>query len=241
MANTHFAFKQFTVQQDKCAMKVCTDACLFGAWSAKKIKTNMPGAENILDIGTGTGLLSLMLAQQSPGNIHAIEIDATALKQATENFAASPWSYRLKGIHGNIIDHDKEAYYDFIICNPPFYEDDLKSPDKKRNAAMHGGELRLNQVLKAIKHNLRPGGYATLMVPFSRLKDIEDISIKAGLHCVTRTNIRHTRNHSFFRTFILLSAIKRKPMNPEAITIHDLKGGYTSSFSELLKDYYLAL
>jgi tRNA1Val (adenine37-N6)-methyltransferase len=222
-------------------MKVCTDACLFGAWSAKQMMTYNPGAENILDIGSGTGLLSLMLAQQGSGNIHAVEIDATALKQASKNFAESPWSDRLKGIHGNIIDYSKDILYDFIICNPPFYEDNLKSPDKKRNAAMHDSELSLNQVLKAIKHNLLPAGYATLMVPYSRLKDIEEIIMKEGLYCITRTNIRHTINHSFFRTFILLSAIKTEPVNHQVITIHDDKGGYTSSFSDLLKDYYLAL
>ncbi|MEO5984821.1 MAG: methyltransferase, partial [Ferruginibacter sp.] len=233
MANTHFSFKQFLIHQDLCAMKVCTDACLFGAWSAQQMKTYNHGVENILDIGTGTGLLSLMLAQQDIGNIHAIEIDASAIKQARENFTASPWRDRLKGIHGNVIGYHNDILYDFIICNPPFYEGELRSPGRERNAAMHDSELILQQVLKAIKNNLSPGGYASLMLPYSRKRDVEEISIKEGLYCIIRTDIRHTMKHSFFRTFVLLSAIKKDSVINEVITILDDDGVYTNSFSDL--------
>ncbi len=127
MANSYFQFKQFTVHQDRCAMKVTTDSCLFGSWIADKIEKEDSAISNCLDIGTGTGLLSLMVAQKNAGiKIEAIEIDNDASSQAKENIASSPFSENINVIHADVKEYVLENKYDIIISNPPFYEKELK-------------------------------------------------------------------------------------------------------------------
>ena len=143
MANSYFQFKQFTIRQDRCAMKVTTDGCLFGAWAAEKINSvthpDYFGKELVInsciDIGTGTGLLALMMAQQSKLFIDTIEIDKDAFEQASENIAASPWAGRIKIIHRDAKGFTSQNKYNVIISNPPFYEKELKGQDAKKNLA----------------------------------------------------------------------------------------------------------
>ncbi|HEX5652644.1 MAG TPA: methyltransferase, partial [Chitinophagaceae bacterium] len=131
MANSWFRFKQFTIHQDRCAMKVTTDACLFGAWVTEQILnadklTPITEARKILDIGTGSGLLALMLAQQTAHSIDALEIDQQAFEQARENIQASSWPDSIAMIHADARTFQPEFHYDIIISNPPFYEKELK-------------------------------------------------------------------------------------------------------------------
>src|ERR1700742_2843872 len=121
MPNPYFQFKQFTVWQDQCAMKVCTDACILGAWFSAKL----PSYSMALDIGSGTGLLMLMLAQQHKGEIHGIELDLPAFRQLKENKEKSPWNDILKVFPGDIRTFRFPQRFDFIIINPPFFEGDL--------------------------------------------------------------------------------------------------------------------
>jgi tRNA1Val (adenine37-N6)-methyltransferase len=139
MANSFFQFKQFIIHQDRCAMKVTTDACLFGAWVAKEVGGQKSEVETILDIGTGTGLLSLMLAQKTNATIDSVEIDEAAAEQAQENANASLWKDRIFVMPGDAKDM---AYtfcknFDIIISNPPFYENELTSSDHQKNLAHH--------------------------------------------------------------------------------------------------------
>lgn len=119
MSNSYFQFKQFIIHQDACAMKVCTDACLFGAWVANKVQKLKPNS--VLDVGAGTGLLSLILAQKTDAIIHAVEIDDEAAKQAEDNFKSSPWSNRIKIINQPVQNIKITGKYDFILSNPPFF------------------------------------------------------------------------------------------------------------------------
>ena len=157
MPNTYFQFKQFTIHQDKSAMKVTTDGCLFGAWAASRIASSGLGLQG-LDIGAGTGLTSLMVAQQNPGaHIDAIELEANAVDQAMENSRNSPWSGNIAVHHANVNEFAFSRPYDFIVSNPPFYENELKSRDEKRKLAHHDG-LSLPSLLHIIRKNLAPQG-----------------------------------------------------------------------------------
>src|ERR1700761_7170285 len=129
MPNSYFQFKQFTVYQDQCAMKVCTDACILGAWFAHKA----PAWSHVLDIGSGTGLLMLMLAQKHKGEINGIELDLAAFRQLKENIGQSPWAPMLRVFPGDVRSYSFPGKFDFIITNPPFYEGDLEASTTAAN------------------------------------------------------------------------------------------------------------
>jgi tRNA1Val (adenine37-N6)-methyltransferase len=228
MPNTYFRFKQFTVHQDKSAMKVCTDACLFGAWVAQRIN-----AEKILDIGAGTGLLTLMLAQQSGATIDAVEIDEHAFEQASENFNASPWASRLKVFHSSIQEFTGEQY-DLIISNPPFFNNDLKSVDGKRNLALHSQALGLEELVASVKRLLADKGAFAILLPFHRAAYFEELAEKNKLYVKEKVLVKQSPAHDFFRVMYLLSNIDPPPETLQSeIVIND------PLFKELLKEYYL--
>ena len=133
--STGFTFKQFHVQHDRCAMKVGTDGVLLGCW------TDVPAAGSVLDIGTGSGLIALMIAQRTNAQIDAIDIASDAYEQACINFAQSPWNERLKAYIASIQEWQHEALYDLIISNPPYFNNSLKNPDKGRELARHTDSL----------------------------------------------------------------------------------------------------
>lgn len=238
MPNIFFRFKKFTIYQDKCAMKVCTDACLFGAWAANKI-SEYKDVENILDIGAGTGLLSLMLAQKTYANIVAIEINKEAATQASENFNASPWKKRLSIFNTPVQKYETEKKYDLILCNPPFFENDLRSPQQEKNTAKHDTDLTMAGLVETINKYLIPGGYAMIMVPFHRVEYMVAIANTVGLYSIEKLYVRHSPVHDNFRAFLLLSR-DRIPEKCTSMSIYDENRKYTTAFRDLLKEYYLA-
>ncbi len=239
MPNDFFEFKKFTVFQKDCAMKVCTDACLFGAWVAD-ILTEM-NAENILDIGTGTGLLSSMIAQKNKeAKIDAIEIDEKAARQAASNFAASQWQERLKVFNIAIQNFIPEKKYDFIICNPPFFENDLKGKNAKRNLALHDTSLTLNELPKCIDALISANGKFALLLPYSRTNFFVEMAFDRKLFLQKKILVKQTENHQFFRSMCLFG--KEKLVEEcEYIFIKDAQNEYSAAFAALLKDYYLSL
>lgn len=219
-------------------MKVCTDACLFGAYVADQVKTK--SSAKILDIGTGTGLLSLMLAQKVPAIIDAIEIDAAASLQAKENFEQSPWKERLNVFNTNVLLFENDKKYDCIISNPPFFEKDLKSNDSSKNSARHDTSLTLEQLLGVAKKMVAADGIFTVLLPYHRVDEFDSMAAKNDFHLTKKILVRQTEKHDFFRGILFLSKQQAMLME-ETIVIKNENEKYSVRFAELLKDYYLYL
>ncbi len=241
MANDYFAFKQFTIQQSDCAMKVTTDGCLFGAWSANVVASSPLQVARALDIGTGTGLLSLMLAQKISTLIDAVEIDPAAAMQAQANFAASPWAGQLQ-VYQTAIQAFSTAtshQYNFIITNPPFFEHDLKSTDTKRNMALHSAALSLEILLANIHRLLATNGQFAILLPYHRVNYFINLTIPLGFVLHQQVLVKQTPKHPYFRAMLLFGFTQTTTLETELIIkIEDV---YSEDFKGLLKDYYLEL
>lgn len=219
-------------------MKVCTDACLFGAYMANEY-LEAP-VKNILDIGAGTGLLSLMLAQKINAAIDTVEIDPDAFTQAKENIAASPFNNRIHIFNANITQFASDKKYDCIISNPPFFEADLLSPDKKKNAAKHDTTLTYDMLLQAIHTHLTADGIFAVLLPYHRSQFFETAAAAFGFHLHKKISVKQSTGHNYFRVILIFSATQA-PLQQIEITIKDAEGNYTPAFTELLQDYYLYL
>jgi tRNA1Val (adenine37-N6)-methyltransferase len=244
VANTSFEFKQFTVNQQHCAMKVSTDACIFGAAAAEvfaeKVLQDRSSQADYLDIGAGTGLLSLMLAQTTTAFTDAVEIDTAAFKQAGENFISSPFKDRLAVYNTDILYFTTDKKYDGIICNPPFFEGDLQSPDTKKNTARHSTALTLQQLLTAAGSLLKADGLFAVLLPFSRMDECIKLAAATGLFPVQKLLLRHSLQHPLFRVVLFFSKNMIATATKELV-IKDETGNYTDAFIFLLKAYYLYL
>lgn len=240
MANNFFRFKHFNINQDKCAMKVTTDACLFGAWCAEEIKIQNSKNKIVLDIGTGTGLLSLMIAQQNQIIIDAIEIDQDAATQATENCSLSKFKDSINIIHSDVLLHERTDY-DYIISNPPFYENELKSSLEIKNIAHHSSNLKWEYLFAILQSKINDNGIFFLLLPMKRIKDIEILLNKNQLFIIKQVFVRQTFNHQPFRLMLMGSKKRSEQLNEYEIAIMNDQNQYTPEFTRLLKDYYLYL
>lgn len=218
-------------------MKVCTDACIFGAWVSNTIAGRFK-AGNCLDIGTGTGLLSLMVAQKSTLHIDAIEIEENAYMQASENFSRSPWNDRVQLFHGDINDFPVIKKYDLIISNPPFYENDLRSKNRNINIARHDENLTLNQLVAAVNLLINENGYFAVLLPYHRLDEFEALASQNQLFLNEKLLIRQTPGHDFFRGILIFSRSKSRIVKIE-LCIRNKEGSYTPECASILTDYYL--
>ena len=224
-------------------MKVCTDACLFGALVADYITRQPAGKQfdHCLDIGTGTGLLSLMLAQKNNTvKIDAVEIDAAAAEQAGNNIAASPWAGNIQVFIENILNFDPENKYDCMISNPPFFEDDLQSADQAKNTARHDTSLNLLQLLQVVENHIGSDGFFAVLLPYHRVGYFIEACEKKGLHLSKQILVKQTIKHSFFRGILFFKRRKTEARFSEII-IKDNEHHYTPEFAIALKDYYLFL
>lgn len=219
-------------------MKVTTDACLFGAVLADAFRNTT--LNSALDIGTGTGLLTLMLAQQQPARIDAVEIVEAAAQQAGENFNASPWADRLKIFQRDIADFHSAGQYPLIFSNPPFFEHDLRSHDEHINAARHDTGLKLDALFHWVRQHLTDNGHWVVLLPTHRIEDALREAVLYGLQLYRRINIRQTPAHSHFRGILFFSP-EGKSYLQEEIVIRDADNNYSKKFSGLLEDYYLYL
>lgn len=238
MANSYFQFKQFKIEQAHCAMKVCTEACIQGAWS------QVPNAaQHALDIGTGTGVLALMLAQRYPTlQIDAVELDHAAAIQAQENFGNAPFRNRLSLFNVDINLWQCSKQYDFIICNPPFFSHSLKSPKANRNLARHNDSLSFEQLLAFIEQHLNLQGSASVLLPKSEWKHWELLLSKSSLHCVECLEIFSYKSQAAnSKVYILKPLVPKTSLNTHQLFIYDAPKVYSPEMKNLLKDFYLYL
>lgn len=219
-------------------MKVCTDSCLFGAWLADKIENKLLHPGSILDIGSGTGLLSLMLAQKSKASVHAVEIDENSFHQTKENFDESKWSKQLQAFHADIRSWIAPVKYDLIISNPPFFENHLKSGNQNRNLAKHHDGLTLTELLVCISKHLNEEGFFAVLLPFRRLTFFKKMAALNNYYLLDEMLVRQTPEHSFFRALLLFGTHEETTSSNE-LAIKKQQSSYSERFKELLKDYYL--
>ncbi|MDX2256920.1 MAG: methyltransferase [Pseudanabaenaceae cyanobacterium bins.39] len=238
-----FDFKQFSVQQDRCAMKVGTDGILLGAW------TEVEDCKQILDIGTGTGLIALMVAQRAPlAKIDAVEMDQDACNQAQENIERSPWCDRISVYSDRIQNFAQNCsqQYDLIICNPPYFVNSAPSPQRSRHIARHSDQLSQIELLEIALLLLKPQGKLSLIYPYNLAFKLIQQSAQLNLICDRLTLVKPTPHSQIKRSLIQLTAssITQSAVNlstATVITIESQKHSYTEEFSTLVKDFYLYL
>ena len=250
MPNPYFQFKQFTVYHDRCAMKVTTDGCLFGAWVAEEVKNQQRAigskqtehaTAQFLDIGTGTGLLSLMVAQKANVQIEAVEIDAPAAEQAKDNIAASPWKDKITVHQQDVLQWQTEKKFDGIFSNPPFYQNELKSARADKNRAHHDEGLQLPELLRFIKKHLKDDGTFFLLLPAKREIETGILLQNAGLFLQQKVRVQQTLKHPPFRVMIQGRRNKVDGVPAPVLAVKNEAGDYTPAFVSLLKAYYLYL
>ena len=215
-------------------MKVCTDSCVLGAWAG------VENAKRILDIGTGTGLLALMAAQRSEAQITAVEINEAAAMQAAGNFAESLWKNRINLVQKSLQAFGKSqpAPFDVIICNPPFFQASLKSPDQARTIAKHSQELPFEELLAFVRDFLTPEGTFYLLLPPAEAEIFRKLAEASALFPVSVLQLYTQPNGKHLRT-IYAYAFQEKPLKSESLIIRNPDQTYTTQFAELLKEYYL--
>jgi tRNA1Val (adenine37-N6)-methyltransferase len=223
-------------------MKVCTDACLFGAWSIQKEVLQKAGS--VLDIGTGTGLLSLMVAQKNVnGTITAVEIEPNAAKQASSNFELSDWKERLSVVNTSIQDFASSItnQFDCIISNPPFFESDLPSPDSNKNLAAHSSALPWETFASVVSKLLSNDGLFFVIIPSIRAYTMQKLMETNGLQLIEETTVFNKEKQLPFRSFLQFKKTIQQPSGIERnkLFIKDANNEYTEIFKSLLKEYYL--
>ena len=236
MSETSFRFRQFTVHQDKCAMKVGTDAVLLGAW------VNTENASAILDIGTGTGIIALMLAQKSTAPIEAIDIDENAFQQAHENFMISPWFNRLRSRHQSLQDFSNEhsEKYDLIVTNPPYFHHASKPVVESRLTARHGDLLTFDELIDGVVKLLSPQGRFYLILPCKEGAEFLDKAQRKKLFCnhVLRIKTKADKNE---KRLIMEFRFQFNILKEDEIIIQEEDGSFTQEYIDLTRDYYIQL
>jgi tRNA1Val (adenine37-N6)-methyltransferase len=231
--NHTFTFKQFSINQDRSAMKVCTDAVFFGA------VIDPAEAKNILDIGTGTGLLALMMAQRSEANIVGIDIDPAAVQQAKENVLASKFKDRIEVFEAAVQQYDGQLF-DFIISNPPFFQNSLLSSKKTLNLAHHAQTLKLAELLEAVARLLKKEGRFSVLLPTFEFEQFNVLASKIDLNLDSKYILKSSVSKPIFRIVGTFSFKKPSTVSEKTIAIYeeDLKI-YTPDFQTLIADFYL--
>ena len=234
MSNPYFQFKQFTVWHDKCAMKVGTDGVLLGAW------TSVQNAHKILDVGTGTGLVALMLAQRSlpDADIVALEIDETAAGQARDNVTRSPWKERVEVVQADFRSYQSSDKFDVVVSNPPYFVDSLECPDQQRNAARHNDSLTYEELLEGVAGLLAEDGAFTIVIPVDVADRVKMIAAVKNLYAVRQLNVITKPGSVPKRTLITFTFSNQECVVEELLT-ELARHQYSEEYIALTQEYYL--
>lgn len=235
MANNYFKFRQFSINQSGNVFRVGTDGVLLGAWA------DTAGASTVLDIGTGTGLLALMMAQRIPdGFITAIEPDEESYRCATSNIQSSGWSSRIEVINNSLKDfaHDSRGQFDLIISNPPYFSESLKNPDAQKAGFRHSNSLPHEEIISFARKELCDNGRLSLILPYAEGNVFIAGAAIAGLYCTRMTKVRSLQGSPVKRLLLEFSRKNHSPVVKILTTGHPDHGGYTMEYKELTKDFY---
>jgi tRNA1Val (adenine37-N6)-methyltransferase len=234
MANDCFSFKQFTICQNKSAFKVGTDSVLLGA------SADITGAESILDIGSGTGLLSIMIAQRCDAFITGIEPDDDSFIQACENVNSCKWHKRINVIHTRLQDFNPEQVkFDLIVTNPPYFIDSLKNPEPRRSAARHSDSLTSDDILSSASKLLEEDGRLQLIMPYVEGNVFIAEAIKYGFYCNRILKIKPLPSSDIRRLILTFSRFKEKATENFLTIEHGKRHEFTEEYINLTKDFYL--
>ena len=234
-----FTFKQFAIEQDRCAMKIGTDGVLLGAWAPID---NHPFS--ILDIGTGTGIIALMLAQRSAAQqIDALEIDEAAYEQATDNFENSPWNDRLFCFHAGLDEfiEEPEEEYDLIVSNPPFYSEDYKTENESRDLARFQDAMPFEQLLEAADLLLSEHGIFAVIIPFKEEENFIALANEFELYPLKITRVKGTPTTEIKRSLLAFNRNKTTDLVINELVIETARHVYTQEYIGLTKDFYLKM
>jgi tRNA1Val (adenine37-N6)-methyltransferase len=233
MGNTYFQFKEFRIEQDRCAMKVCTDSCLFGAW--------IPVSENdqtILDIGAGTGLLALIMAQRTAAQIDAVELEPEAYGQAVENAARSKWHNRIRVYLADIANFNPGKIYSLVVCNPPFYEQGLEPVNTEEKFAKHSTGLTLNKLFQSLRKFTNTDTRLALLLPFFRKAETLEMAAGYGWYPADELQVKNRACDPCFRYLVVFTKKYAEITRVNEMTIYQDQRSYSEPFTELLKILY---
>lgn len=232
MANTYFQFKQFIIHQDNCGMKVGTDGVLLGAWAP------IDNAESVLDIGTGTGLVALMLAQRSKAQITAVEIDGDASRQAAMNAQLSPWNNRITVVNADFNSFHSDTKFDRIVSNPPYFVESMKAVDQQRLLARHDDGLSFEELLRGVDRLLKADGIFTLIIPVDVKERIVKVASGYQLYPCRWLNII-TKPGANPKRCIISFAYNNSAYTTENLLVELERHVYSPEYVELTKEFYL--
>jgi tRNA1Val (adenine37-N6)-methyltransferase len=233
MANNYFSFKQFTIYQDKSAFKVGTDGVLLGA------SADLSGSGNILEIGSGTGLVTIMLAQRCNARITAIEPDYESFIQTSENVARCKWHNRIRVEHTDLQHFKTDEKYDLIITNPPYFSDSLKNPDARKSGARHNDSLSSGEILEGVVKFMSEDGRLQLIMPYVEGNVFIAEASAYGLYCNNIVKIKPLPSSEIRRLILTFSKTQKIPSEKFLTIENGVRHEFTEEYKNLTREFYL--
>lgn len=229
-----FHFKEFSVAHQQSIHKVGTDGVLLGAWAP------VSGVRNVLDVGTGTGIIALMIAQRTSDDvsIDAIEMLEASAGEALENFERSPWKNKLHVYHTSFQNYRPEKKYELIVSNPPFFVNSFLPPDAKRSQVRHTGDLDFRELLEGVRQLLQPAGTLSVILPYTEGKNFRKAATGFGLFCVRECSFR-SRPEKPVERLLMSFGPAPAPCSYDQLTLYDDSGQVTAAYSNLTNAFYL--